>query len=165
MSLTKFNGDTNNIQGLADRPTQSASDLKAKFDKVGEDLKKYINETLTPEIDTALNNINEKCKVKGDFAVITGNMDVAAFAFDQDFINYPQGFNKDNTIVLSTMEEIFNSQYYNTIICYDRGDNFTISENAVDVTLMPDNIRVRLNNNDNSFKKTFNYKIVLMKIS
>lgn len=54
MSLTKFNGDTNNIQGLADKPTQSASDLKAKFDKVGEDLKKYINETLTAEIDTEL---------------------------------------------------------------------------------------------------------------
>lgn len=104
-------------------------------------------------------------KLKGDFAVITGNRDVAAFAIDQDFINYPKGFNKDNTIVLSTMEEILNSQYYNTIACYDRGDNFTISENAVGVTLMPDTIRVRLNNYDNSLEKTFNYKIVLMKIS
>ena len=54
MSLPKFNGDTNNIQGLADKPTQSASQLKALFDKIGTDIKTYINEILTTEIDTAL---------------------------------------------------------------------------------------------------------------
>lgn len=54
MSLTKFNGETNNIQGLADKPTQSASQLKALFDKIGTDIKTYLNGTLTTEIDTAL---------------------------------------------------------------------------------------------------------------
>lgn len=56
MNLTKFNGDTNNIQGLADKPTQSASQLKALFDKIGTDIKTYINEILTTEIDTELGN-------------------------------------------------------------------------------------------------------------
>lgn len=54
MSLTKFNGETNNIQGLADKPTQSASQLKALFDKIGADIKTYLNGTLTTEVDTAL---------------------------------------------------------------------------------------------------------------
>lgn len=56
MSLTKFNGETNNIQGLADKPTQSASQLKALFDKIGNDIKAYLNNTLTSEVDTALGN-------------------------------------------------------------------------------------------------------------
>jgi len=69
MSLTKFNGDVTNIQGLADKPTQSASALKALFDKIGSDLKTYINGTLTTEIDTALggkansNNVYAKNEV------------------------------------------------------------------------------------------------------
>ena len=54
MSLTKFSGATNNIRGLADKPTQSALQLKTLFDKTGDDLKTYINETLTTEIDAAL---------------------------------------------------------------------------------------------------------------
>ena len=54
MSLTKFNGATNNIRGLVDKPTQSALQLKTLFDKTGDDLKTYINETLTTEIDAEL---------------------------------------------------------------------------------------------------------------
>lgn len=54
MSLTKFNGETNNIQSLPDKPTQTASQLKTLFDKTGADLKTYINETLTTELDTTL---------------------------------------------------------------------------------------------------------------
>lgn len=56
MSLTKFTGDTNNIQSLADQPNLTASQLKAKFDKTGDDLKTYINSTLTSEIDTEFGN-------------------------------------------------------------------------------------------------------------
>lgn len=69
MGLTKFNEDTNNIQGLADKPTQSASELKALFDKIGSDIKAYINGTLTTEIDSALarkansNNVYTKNEV------------------------------------------------------------------------------------------------------
>lgn len=56
MSLSKFTGDTNNIQSLPDQPSISASELKAKFDKTGADIKEYINNTLTEEIDLELAN-------------------------------------------------------------------------------------------------------------
>lgn len=69
MSLTKFSGNTNNIQSLPDQPSISASELKAKFDKTGAELKDYINNTLTEEIDldldskADLNNVYNKTQV------------------------------------------------------------------------------------------------------
>ena len=54
MSLSKFSGAVNNISALADKPSLTATELKAKFDKVGSDLKTYINSTLTEELDTVL---------------------------------------------------------------------------------------------------------------
>lgn len=56
MTLSKFTGETNNIQSLPDQPTETAMELKAKFDKTGAELKDYINNTLTEEIDTELGN-------------------------------------------------------------------------------------------------------------
>jgi len=52
MSLTKCTIDTDVISNLADEPTLTATQLKAKFDKEADDLKTYINETLTTEIDS-----------------------------------------------------------------------------------------------------------------
>lgn len=54
MSLSKFSEATNNVSALADKPTLTASQLKAVFDKVGGDLKEYINDTLTDELDEIL---------------------------------------------------------------------------------------------------------------
>lgn len=54
MSLSKFSESTNNVSALPDKPTLTASQLKATFDKVGGDLKTYINNTLTTELDTVL---------------------------------------------------------------------------------------------------------------
>lgn len=54
MSLSKFSEAVNNISTLPDKPTLPASELKAKFDKTGADLKEYINDTLTEELDTQL---------------------------------------------------------------------------------------------------------------
>lgn len=71
MPLSKFTGETNNIQSLPDQPSISASELKAKFDKTGDDLKTYINGTLTSELDTELgnkansNNVYTKAEVDG----------------------------------------------------------------------------------------------------
>lgn len=56
MSLSKFTADTNNIQSLPDQPSISASELKAKFDKTGAEIKEYMNNTLTEEIDLELAN-------------------------------------------------------------------------------------------------------------
>lgn len=53
MALTKLTTDVNNIQKLADRPTETPTQLKAAFDKAGADIKEYINNTLTEEIDAS----------------------------------------------------------------------------------------------------------------
>ena len=50
MSFPKCSVETNNVQKLADSPTQSAQDLKKVFDKAGEDIKEYINDKLLPAI-------------------------------------------------------------------------------------------------------------------
>lgn len=56
MSLTKCAADTNNISSLSDRPALTATELKAKFDKAGTDIKSFLNNTLTNEVDNALAN-------------------------------------------------------------------------------------------------------------
>ena len=61
MALTKFTGNVNNIQSLSDRPNTidglTSSQLKELFDKAGADIKTYINETLTEEIDSIAETI------------------------------------------------------------------------------------------------------------
>ena len=55
MALTKFTANVNNIQSLSDRTNAidglTSSALKELFDKAGADIKTYINETLTEEVD------------------------------------------------------------------------------------------------------------------
>lgn len=57
MALTKLTDNLNNIQSLADKPTETATQLKQAFDSAGNTIKGYINETLIDELDTALANI------------------------------------------------------------------------------------------------------------
>lgn len=56
MALTKFEKDMVIIQKLDDEPNDvgglTSAELKAKFDEGGEAIKKYINETLTAELDS-----------------------------------------------------------------------------------------------------------------
>lgn len=63
MALTKFLVDVNNIQALSDRPNEidglDSSQLKEKFDKAGSDIKSYLNNTLTAELDLALATLNQ----------------------------------------------------------------------------------------------------------
>ena len=63
MALTKMNVNVNNIQALSDRPNTAdgltSAELKERFDKAGADIKTYLNNTLTVELDTAFNNINQ----------------------------------------------------------------------------------------------------------
>lgn len=63
MSFTRFTEETGNISALSDRPNDmeglSASELKARFDKAGNDVKEYINDELLPALEatTAAGNI------------------------------------------------------------------------------------------------------------
>lgn len=121
MSLTKFTGATNNIQGLADKPTETAEELKELFDKTGDDLKTYINETLTEEIDTELsskansNNVYTKndvytknevdeevtnCKTKGDFVAVRAEFSYGG-GDDSVTVDLPTGFTAENCVIIS----------------------------------------------------------------
>lgn len=55
MALTKLTTDLNNIQALNDEPNDvtglTAAQVKAVFDEAGNEIKTYINDTLTAEID------------------------------------------------------------------------------------------------------------------
>lgn len=69
MNLTNCTVDVTNITNLSDAPSISSSDLKAKFDKTGKDLKDYINDTLIEEIETGLETAenNAKAEIKATY--------------------------------------------------------------------------------------------------
>lgn len=56
MAFTKFTTEVENVQALNDRPNSNsgltADQVKAVFDQAGSDIKTYINDTLTPELDS-----------------------------------------------------------------------------------------------------------------
>ena len=64
MDLTNCEVVTNNIQALPDTPAISSEELKKTFDKTGDDLKKFINNTLIPEIEQGTEENNEKIEKK-----------------------------------------------------------------------------------------------------
>ncbi len=59
MALSLFSGDTDVISQLDNQPNDndglSAAELKAKFDQFGTVLKAFLNGTLIPELETAIN--------------------------------------------------------------------------------------------------------------
>ncbi len=67
MALTKLTTNLNNIQALHDRPNSSdgltADELKERFDKAGNDIKSYINNTLTEELDATIGDSYTKTEV------------------------------------------------------------------------------------------------------
>lgn len=60
MSLTKFNESVTNHQTLPDKPTLSATQLKILFDKSGVDIKDYLNQILTEELDSKISEFQTK---------------------------------------------------------------------------------------------------------
>ncbi len=54
--ITKLTKDLNHVQGLSNLPNAddglTPEQLKAKFDQAGNEIKDYLNNTLTPEIDS-----------------------------------------------------------------------------------------------------------------
>lgn len=56
LNLTEFSGSVTNITNLPDKPSLESSELKALFDKSVKDLKDYINLTLLPELETAIDS-------------------------------------------------------------------------------------------------------------
>lgn len=104
-------------------------------------------------------------KLKDDFAILTGSMTVEAGASDAPTnaildVNYPSGFDKSNCVVLSTMTT--NTVPTSTTYSYPHNLNVLDSEMKLTVMLGNDVIQISVGNTTSA--KTFNYKIVLMKI-
>lgn len=57
MALTELTANLNIIQSLSDQPALSADELKQNFDAGANSIKTYINETLLPELNTLITNL------------------------------------------------------------------------------------------------------------
>lgn len=64
MNLTNCEVVTNNVQALPDTPAISSEELKKTFDKTGDDLKKFINNTLIPDIKKGTEENNQEMEKK-----------------------------------------------------------------------------------------------------
>lgn len=68
MSLTKFTGNVSNHFSQPDKPAMTASELKLLFDKAPEDIKKYLNDVLIPEIDAILAKTLKSDDIENDIS-------------------------------------------------------------------------------------------------
>lgn len=121
------------------------------------------------EVDNLLKDKANNVDVykKGDFAILTGEITLAD-GIGSITTDYPEGFTQDNCFVLShgqskkaeTLESI-NFGYGKRPIDYTRG---SITRN---VALKSDNIEISIANSylEDEGNLTYNYKILLMKIS
>lgn len=71
MSLTKFNESVTNHQSLPDKPTLSSAELKTLWDKAGVDIKNYLNQILTEEIDSKISEF--QTKIDNNTSLINNN--------------------------------------------------------------------------------------------
>ena len=71
MSLTKFNESVTNHQSLPDKPTLSSAELKTLWDKAGVDIKNYLNQILTEEIDSKISEY--QTKIDNNTSLINNN--------------------------------------------------------------------------------------------
>lgn len=75
MALSKLLTNVNNIQALSDKPNEidglTSAELKARFDKAGSDIKTYINETLTEQVDAALSTVSGEIPDVSNFVLKT----------------------------------------------------------------------------------------------
>ncbi len=60
MALTELTSNLNIHQSHPDQPALTADELKEDFDKAGNLIKEYLNETLLPELNGIINSLQNK---------------------------------------------------------------------------------------------------------
>ena len=60
MALTELTSNLNIHQSLPDQPALTADELKEEFDKAGNLIKEYLNETLLSELNGIINSLQNK---------------------------------------------------------------------------------------------------------
>jgi hypothetical protein len=99
MSLTKLTDNLNIIQSLADKPTETASELKEAFDTAGNAIKNYINATLTDEIDSALTGVDSALDTKASASSVYSKTDMNALLADK--VDSSDVYVKDDFAILT----------------------------------------------------------------
>lgn len=145
---------------------ETAPGTKAVYDYIGtvkkdiEDLQSDIT-TLFSETTTLGADVNAKFD-KANIQVITGSKaNIAVGATETVDVNYPTGFTKSNTLIISKMVSS-NNNYYDTSDTTDTTSGFPVIKQ---VALIDDGIRIWLKNNSTSTIRTGYFKIALLKIS
>ena len=78
MSLPELTENLNTIQSLPDQPALTSEQLKAKFDESSNKIKTYVNETLLPELNTILTNLqNGDTTLAGAIATVQSTVNEA----------------------------------------------------------------------------------------
>ena len=99
---------------------------------------------------------------KANIQVVTGSKsNISAGATETVDVNYPTGFTKANTLIISKMVSS-NSNYYDTSDMTDRASGFPVIKQ---VELIDSGIRVWLKNNSSSETRIGYFKIALLKVS
>lgn len=88
MSISKFNENVNIIASLPDKPTNSASELKAKFDAGANLLKEYINTVLIPELELSIRPVVNNLTTGGSANTLSAEMGKKLNTEKQGKINY-----------------------------------------------------------------------------
>lgn len=87
-NITKFNENVNIISSLPDKPTQSAEELKADFDKGANLIKEYINTILIPQLEAGIYPIINNLTTGGSTSSLSAEMGKRLNEEKQRKINY-----------------------------------------------------------------------------
>lgn len=139
---------------------------KAVYDYVGT-VKKDIEDlqsdttTLFTETTTLGAGVNAKFD-KANIQVVTGSKsNILAGATEMVDVNYPSGFTKSNTLIISKMVSS-NNNYYDTSDMTDTASGFPVIKQ---MALIDSGIRIWLKNNNTSEAKTGYFKLALLKVN
>lgn len=96
--------------------------------------------------------------------VLSGTLYVEKTSGANATINYPSGFNANNCVALSCGIK-YSVKGFNYVGVYQDSMDMLLNAFKRTLTLTPDNIILRIDNPATDKGYTFNYKIVLLKIS
>lgn len=142
MSLTKLTANLNMHQSKPDKPVDIAEQLKKDFDQPVNDIKEYINDTLTEDLDSALSTINTTLSSKANSSDVYTKTEIdtllEAKANSSDVSN---NYKQKSAFNILKYGVFIPSSQYETIINYPEGFmenncvllNFQYSGNNSDV--------------------------------
>lgn len=126
--------------------------------------KEQITQGLAGKSNTDHNH-DDRYKLIGDFAILTGSTEVAKSSTGTVTLNYPAGFTADNCVAISCGIKVVNNKGYNYEGIYTDADDLLANSYRRRLNLTNGNVVFVIYNPNTDQAMTVNYKIVLMKIS